>query len=63
MPFFLFHAARVSLMQVLFISVNEPVKKMKFCLIGWLDNMQKGSAETSQLIVRFNLLIFSAALD
>lgn len=31
--------------------------------MGWLDNLQKGSAETSQLIVRFNLLIFSAALD
>lgn len=27
MPFFLFHAALVSLMQVLFISVNEPVKR------------------------------------
>lgn len=32
--------------------------KIKFCLMGWLDNLKKGYAETSQLIMQFNLIIF-----
>lgn len=56
---YLFHAALISLLQVLFILVNKPVR---FCLMGWLAILQKSCTETSQL-VQFNLIIKTESLS